>query len=76
MRNFLRPTFPTGLNPNSAFCVQDFNPMMFRCLFVYADGVPNSNFAIVLQYNKDGQVGYLTVEIDPLKTNFALRSLV
>ena len=76
MRNFIQYEFENGLEPNSAFCMQDFNPLMFRCLFVYANGVPNTKFNVILQYNRDGNVGYLKVEVDPLRTNFALRSLV
>ena len=76
MRNFIQYEFQNGMEPNSAFCMQDFNPLMFRCLFVYANGVPNTKFNVILKYNRDGRVGYLKVEVDPLQTSFALRSLV
>ena len=44
-RNFLQYRFPlVGTTPNSAYCMQEFNPMLFRCLFLYASGLPNYPF--------------------------------
>ena len=75
-RNFLKYEFPdAGTTPNSAYCMQEFNPTLFRCLFLYASGLPNYPFKMLLTYDRDGKSGYLKVEVDPLQSTIMSRSL-
>ena len=78
MRGFMKYKFPnSGSAPTSAYCLQQpAQPAVFQCLLIYSSGVPNLEFDVIFDYNKDGKSGHLKVEVDRLSDDFASRSLL
>ena len=79
MRRFIQSEFPvTGTEPAMARCMQSSSDKKeFSCLLAYGGSglPPNPQFPVKFSFDKDDYKAELTVNIDTMKTSFALRSL-
>ena len=76
-KNFIKYTFPDRTTePTSVYCIQNSNLKdRFECLLVYASGIPNKMYTVNFNYNYQGDVGNLAVNVNPLLSTFKTRSL-
>lgn len=76
-KNFIKYEFPDpSTRPASIYCLQNATQKnLFECLLVYASGVPNKKYDIVLKYDYNEDHGRITIKLDPLASRIRTRSL-